>query len=101
VPLSVTASQQVERNPCSFDKGMIHVGNSPENAISGKASKSRSFGFAFSRIASARLILLSTSPTRGANCKQAILISVLKRKQQLSSDSGQRKCPLNVERNVS
>jgi hypothetical protein len=40
----------------------------PENANSGRTKRSRFFGFALLRTASARFRLLSTSPTCGANC---------------------------------
>ncbi len=50
----------------------------PVNASSGRTSRSRSsrtIGSVLLRTASARFMLASTSPIRGANCKQAIFMA--------------------------
>lgn len=49
-------------------------GDVPEKANSGRTKRSRCSGSAVSRMLSARLRLLSTSPTRGANCRHPIII---------------------------
>jgi hypothetical protein len=80
-------------------KRFLHS-NLPENASSGKTSRSRSFGFALLRTASARLRLLLTSPTYArvssflTDCVKRSIILEARTASNLSSSSqtSKRRC---------